>query len=92
MKAWLQELRQEGHIGDGLADRIDERVREMEDTMSQLLKNVGDFGVCRGCNDPIVWLTHRNGKKTPYSLDGRNHFVACVARERFKGGKDAKNG
>jgi len=52
--------------------------------MKTLLDNIGDQGVCRGCQAPIYWVTHRNGKKTPYTSSGLNHFIDCEAREQFK--------
>ena len=55
-----------------------------------LLVNVGERRNCRGCAAPIYWITHRNGKKTPYDAEGEtagvNHFVTCPRREQFKRG------
>lgn len=52
--------------------------------MLALLKNIGDFARCRGCNAEIYWVTHRNGKVTPYTPAGLNHFIDCPQAERFK--------
>ena len=52
--------------------------------ITALLKAIGEPGVCRGCYAEIVWVTHRNGKKTPYTPAGLNHFVHCPKREQFK--------
>lgn len=53
--------------------------------MEKLLKMIGDPGVCRGCRAQIVWVTHKNGKKTPYTWAGLNHFIFdCPDREDFK--------
>lgn len=49
-----------------------------------LLNNIGDAGHCRGCSAAIYWVTHKNGKKTPYTLEGLNHFADCPAAARFK--------
>ncbi len=49
-----------------------------------LLYNAGDPGTCRGCNALIYWITHRNGKKTPYTPAGLNHFIDCPAAKNFK--------
>lgn len=51
-----------------------------------ILHNVGDEGKCRGCQARIFWVTHKNGKKVPYTGAGLNHFVDCPAAEQFKKG------
>jgi len=52
--------------------------------MESLLRNIGDPGECRACHALIFWVKHRNGRKTPYTPAGLNHFVDCPAREEFK--------
>lgn len=63
-------------------------VPEPLERLTMLMSVVGDPGTCRGCAAPIRWITHRNGKKTPYDADGptvgTNHFITCPHRERFK--------
>jgi hypothetical protein len=51
--------------------------------MKTLLELIGDQGTCRGCQAPIYWVTHRNGKKAPYDSSGLNHFVSCPERAQF---------
>ncbi len=51
--------------------------------MRTLLTNIGDPGKCRGCSAEIFWVTHKNGKKTPYTPAGLNHFVDCPAAKQF---------
>lgn len=51
--------------------------------MRALLANIGDAGICRGCQAPIAWVTHRNGKKTPYTPAGIVHFIDCPERAQF---------
>lgn len=51
--------------------------------MIAILGNIGDPGTCRGCQVKIYWVTHKNGKKTPYTPAGLNHFVDCEARSQF---------
>lgn len=55
-----------------------------------LLMNVGDQGECRGCKAEIYWVTHKNGRKTPYTPEGLNHFVNCPAAERFRKAKEVQ--
>jgi hypothetical protein len=55
--------------------------------MRSLLEKVGETGTCRGCNAPIFWVRHSNGKNVPYTPSGLNHFIDCEAREKF--GKNA---
>jgi hypothetical protein len=50
----------------------------------ELLTRVGDQGVCKGCRAEIYWVTHLNGKHTPYNADGTNHFGSCPDREQFR--------
>ncbi len=63
-------------------------VPEPLERLQSLMKLIGDPGTCRGCAAPIVWVSHRNGKKTPYDADGEtagtNHFITCPKREQFK--------
>ena len=47
------------------------------------LKAVGQPTKCRGCGDPIFWVTHRNGINTPYNPDGVNHFATCPNAKQF---------
>lgn len=68
------------------ADSLD-CLKAMEKAMTALLTHVGQLGTCRGCNAPVVWVTHRNGKHVPYTMEGLNHFVDCPARTEFKGKK-----
>lgn len=49
-----------------------------------LLKQIGDPGKCRGCGADIWWVTHKNGKKAPYTAAGLNHFADCSAANKFK--------
>lgn len=54
-----------------------------------LIKNLAGPkpGSCKGCGQPIFWLTHANGKKVPYTPQGLNHFVNCPSRDQFKKSK-----
>ena len=77
-------------IPDDLTDAMEKRWIEagacrdaQAIAMKQLLDNVGDPGTCRGCRVPIYWITHRNGKKTPYTHAGLNHFIDCPERAQF---------
>ncbi len=54
--------------------------------MEWLLSHVGKKGTCDGpnCGAPIWFVIHSNGKRTPYTPAGLNHFVDCPDRERFQ--------
>lgn len=52
--------------------------------MKEMLNNVGQQGLCRGCSAPGYWVTHYNGKATFYTPAGLNHFVNCPNGARFK--------
>jgi hypothetical protein len=57
-----------------------------EQRIMDLLRHVGDPGLCRGCKLPIWWVLHKNGKPTPYNQDGINHFITCLHAASFKKG------
>lgn len=42
-----------------------------------VIKNVGNPGQCRSCGAKVLWILHRNGKATPYTLAGGSHFADC---------------
>jgi hypothetical protein len=48
------------------------------------LSSCGDSGRCFGCNTRVWWIVHANGKKTPYTEHGLNHFIDCPQRDRFR--------
>ena len=54
------------------------------ETMKRLIDQIGRQATCDGCDRVIFWITHRNGKATPYTSQGLNHFIDCPARDRFK--------
>lgn len=51
-----------------------------------LLRQVGEDSRCSSslCGERIFWIVHRNGKRTPYDVDGVPHFITCPARDRFR--------
>jgi hypothetical protein len=53
--------------------------------MRLLVNHVGKKASCDGpnCGRTIYWITHTNGKRTPYTEAGLNHFVDCPDRDRF---------
>lgn len=63
---------------------MDDRTADLLVNITRLLSNVADQGTCKGCHAEIWWITHRNGKKTPYDSDLTNHFITCPQAARFK--------
>lgn len=57
---------------------------QLADALGHLLRQVGEAGHCRGCGRRIYWIVHRNGKRAPYTQEGRNHFIDCPASDRFR--------
>jgi hypothetical protein len=59
-----------------------------EERLQMLMSVLGDPGNCRGCAAAIKWITHRNGKKTPYDAEGptvgTNHFITCLKSDQFR--------
>ena len=58
-------------------------LKASQHAMKTLLGLIGDKGVCAGCKAEIYWVVHRNGKRTPYTPVGLNHFIDCPEAARF---------
>lgn len=39
---------------------------------------------CSSCGAKLWLVMHANGKKTPYTADGLNHFVDCASRDAHR--------
>jgi len=52
--------------------------------MRTLLERCFQPDTCRGCQAPIFWVLHRNGKRVPYTPAGLNHFIDCPEAAKFK--------
>lgn len=65
-------------------EQLGNQVAAQRKVIADLLKNVGDPGVCKGCLAEIHWVVHRNGRRTPYDPTGVNHFITCPEREQFQ--------
>lgn len=59
-------------------------VKAQSEAMKRLLDLIGTPAKCRGCEAPIYWLKHLNGKSVPYESSGLNHFISCPESARFK--------
>lgn len=56
--------------------------------IERLLRNVaGEPVKCRGCEALIYWVTHKNGKRAPYTAAALNHFINCPAAAQFGKGR-----
>lgn len=42
------------------------------------------LGVCRGCNQEILWAVTTAGKNSPHDPDGTSHFATCPQAQRFR--------
>jgi hypothetical protein len=80
-------------IPDGLTDPMEKRYLQAEACVSAqvvamrlLVNHAGKKASCDGptCGRTIYWITHTNGKRTPYDESGLNHFVSCPDSDRFK--------
>ena len=49
-----------------------------------LVGHVGSGGTCRGCDAPILWVKHANGKTSPYDRDAESHWATCPKAAQFK--------
>lgn len=63
-----------------------ECINALKGKLRAILKALGKPGTCDGCAAPILWITHANGKRAPYTAAGLNHFADCPAAARFRGG------
>lgn len=52
--------------------------------LDHLLRQVGEPSHCRYCQAPVYWVTHRNGTRTPYTMEGLNHHVDCPNKPGVK--------
>ena len=59
-------------------------IQAQEAAMLRLLSLAGDSGHCEGCGSQVFWVRHRNGRITPYTPQGLNHFINCPQAARFK--------
>jgi hypothetical protein len=48
-----------------------------------LLNRLGNYTKCPACQTEMWWITHKNGKKAPYTVDAVVHFNECKAAEGF---------
>lgn len=74
--------------GELLAPSIEDALRAERDALKKnialLLNQIAESSHCKGCGVRIWWVTHRNGRKAPYTDTGMNHFIDCVAAAQFK--------
>ena len=76
-------------IAEGLASKEFERLGQ---NILRLLANVGELGHCKGCGAVVYWVTHRSGKKAPYTQDATIHFANCPQAARFRKRRDGDDG
>lgn len=67
-----------------IIERLGNEIAAQKKLIADLLRNVGDPGICKGCKAEMFWVEHRNGKRAPYNSDGTNHFITCPDSELFK--------
>lgn len=63
---------------------MNESENKIRSNVIHLLNQIGDESRCKKCNMTIYWVTHKNGKKTPYTSEGLNHFVDCPFAREFR--------
>ena len=55
--------------------------------IDNILTQVGSFAQCRGCLNPIYWVTNRaTMRKVAYNRDGTVHFDSCLEQRQFTKG------
>jgi hypothetical protein len=46
---------------------------------------------CKACGIQLAMVKHNNGRLTPYTIDGVNHFINCSAAAQFRKPKEVQN-
>lgn len=77
---------EQGEGIDMASDREEDSCWEKEllHRIQLILAATGRAAACKGCGAPIVWVTHQNGKRAPYTPEGLNHFVDCPQAQQFR--------
>jgi hypothetical protein len=61
----------------------------LEKRISTLLQLVAEeIRPCRACGVQLAIVRHRNGKPTPYTMEGVNHFIDCPHADQFRKKKE----
>ena len=58
-------------------------VEATQKNIRTLLNRIGNYTKCPACQTEMWWVTHKNGKKAPYTIAGVVHFNECKAAEGF---------
>ena len=57
----------------------------IEKRMATILQLVAEqVRPCKACGEELAFVRHNNGKLTPYTLAGVNHFIDCPEAGQFK--------
>jgi hypothetical protein len=86
-----------GGAGEGVLpiERMAYDLNFLRKNIRALLRHVGDPALCTGpnCKQEIYWVRHlkTTNAKTPYNLDGSNHFITCVDHKEFRGERKGRN-
>lgn len=63
-----------------MSDTLSER-EQIQRNIRTLLNRIGNYTKCPACKAEMWWITHKNGKKAPYSVEAVVHFKECTAAE-----------
>jgi hypothetical protein len=73
-----------GAVANDTIKQLTQELGAARALIAALLTHVGEGNFCRGCQAPIWWVEHKNGKLVPYDETGINHFATCPQREQFR--------
>ena len=73
-------------------ERLRELATEAADRITNLKRNIASIyttigagpGNCRACQEPVWWVTTKNGNRAPFTADGLNHFADCPNAKDFR--------
>ncbi|HEY1242224.1 MAG TPA: hypothetical protein VGF16_16785 [Bryobacteraceae bacterium] len=66
-----------------LLAELEAAVEQRNEALLALLQKIGDPRECK-CGVRIYFVRHKNGRVTPYNMDGSNHSITCKNTEEFR--------
>jgi hypothetical protein len=57
--------------------RLVEQHHRVLKAVATLVHSAGRQDVCKRCRAMVYWITHRNGRPSPYNVDGTRHLANC---------------
>lgn len=65
-------------------DTTNQIIFTMNERIQKLMEIIGNPSTCRGCGDPIWWITTKYKKAMPLNNDLTLHFASCPEARKFR--------